>query len=125
MLDDKLKTQLKTYLERVTLPVELVSSLDDRPASQEMRELLDEIGELSDKVSVWHDGSDARRPSFSISRAGESMAVRFAAVPWVMSSARWSWRCCRPADTRPSWRPMSSRRFGRWRATSSSRAMYP
>ena len=81
MLDDKLKTQLKTYLERVTLPVELVSSLDDRPASQEMRELLDEIGELSDKVSVWHDGSDARRPSFSISRAGESMAVRFAAVP--------------------------------------------
>ncbi len=81
MLDDNLKAQLKTYLERVTRPVELVSSLDDRPASQEMRELLDEIGALSDKISVRHDGSDARRPSFSISRAGEDMGVRFAAIP--------------------------------------------
>jgi alkyl hydroperoxide reductase subunit F len=61
--------------------VELVSSLDDRAASQEMRELLDEIGALSDKIAVRHDGNDARRPSFSISRAGADMGVRFAAVP--------------------------------------------
>ena len=81
MLDDSLKGQLKAYLERVTLPVELVSSLDDRPASAEMRELLDEIGALSDKITVRHDGSDARRPSFSISRAGADMGVRFAAIP--------------------------------------------
>ncbi len=81
MLDDSLKGQLKIYLERVTRPVELVSSLDERPASQEMRELLDEIGELSAKISVRHDGSDARRPSFSISRAGEDMGLRFAAIP--------------------------------------------
>ncbi len=81
MLDDSLKAQLKTYLERVTQPVELVSSLDDRPASAEMRELLDEIGALSDKITVRHDGSDARRPSFSISRAGHDMGVRFAAIP--------------------------------------------
>ena len=40
MLDDTLKTQLKAYLERVLHPVELVASLDDRPASAEMRELL-------------------------------------------------------------------------------------
>jgi NADH-dependent peroxiredoxin subunit F len=81
MLDDKLKTQLVAYLERVTRPVELVSSLDDRPASQEMRELLDEIGALSEKISVRHDGNDARRPSFSISRSGADMGVRFAAIP--------------------------------------------
>lgn len=81
MLDDNLKTQLKGYLERVTRPVELVSSLDDRPASQEMRELLDEIGALSDKIAVRHDGNDARRPSFSISQAGADMGVRFAAIP--------------------------------------------
>jgi NADH-dependent peroxiredoxin subunit F len=81
MLDDNLKTQLKAYLERVTRPVELVSSLDDRPASQEMRELLDEIGALSDKIAVRHDGNDARRPSFSISQAGADMGVRFAAIP--------------------------------------------
>ena len=81
MLDDGLKAQLKAYLERVTRPVELVSSLDDRPASQEMRELLDEIGALSDKIAVRHDGNDARRPSFSISQAGADMGVRFAAIP--------------------------------------------
>ena len=81
MLDDSLKTQLKTYLERLTQRVELVSSLDDRPASQEMRELLDEIGALSDQIAVRHDGNDARRPSFSISRAGADMGVRFAAIP--------------------------------------------
>ncbi len=65
----------------MTQPVELVASLDDRPASHEMRELLDEIGALSDKISVRHDGSDARRPSFSISRVGADMGVRFAAIP--------------------------------------------
>ena len=81
MLDATLKAQLQGYLERVTQPVELVSSLDDRPASQEMRELLDEIATLSDKIAVRHDGTDARRPSFSISRAGHDMGVRFAAIP--------------------------------------------
>ncbi len=81
MLDDSLKAQLRNYLERVTQPVQLVASLDDRPASQEMRELLDQIGELSDKITVRHDGNDARRPSFSISRLGQDMGVRFAAIP--------------------------------------------
>ncbi len=81
MLDTPLKNQLKAYLERVTQPVQIVSSLDDRAASGEMRELLDEIATLSDKILVRHDGSDARRPSFSISRAGHDMGVRFAAIP--------------------------------------------
>jgi alkyl hydroperoxide reductase subunit F len=81
MLDDNLKTQLKGYLQRVTRPVELVSSLDDRPASQEMRELLDQIGALSEEITVRHDGNDERRPSFSISQAGANMGVRFAAIP--------------------------------------------
>ena len=81
MLDTPLKTQLKAYLERVTQPLQIVSSLDDHAASGEMRELLDEIATLSDKILVRHDGSDARRPSFSISRAGHDMGVRFAAIP--------------------------------------------
>jgi len=81
MLDATLKTQLKAYLERVTLPIEIVASLDDRPASQEMRELIDDVAALSDKIAVRFDGTDARRPSFNISRAGEAMGVRFAAIP--------------------------------------------
>ena len=81
MLDDTLKTQLAGYLQRLTTPVDLVASLDERPASGEMRELLDEIAALSPLLRVRHDGTDARRPSFSISRAGHDMGVRFAAIP--------------------------------------------
>src|SRR5512134_32409 len=81
MLDDTLKTQLAAYLQRLTGTVEIIASLDDREASREMRELLDEIAALSSLIRVRHDGEDARRPSFSISRAGHDMGVRFAAIP--------------------------------------------
>ncbi len=81
MLDANLKAQLKAYLERITQPVEIVASLDDRAASDEMRELLQDIDGLSPMVSVRHDGQDSRKPSFQITRAGQDMGVRFAAVP--------------------------------------------
>lgn len=81
MLDATLQAQLKGYLQRLTQPVELVASLDDRPASREMRELLEEIAGLSELVSLRLDGTDTRRPSFNISRAGAGMGVRFAAIP--------------------------------------------
>jgi len=81
MLDSNLKSQLAAYLQRLVQPIELVASLDDRPASAEMRELLEDVAALSDKISLRLDGSDARRPSFSISRVGVAMGVRFAAIP--------------------------------------------
>ena len=81
MLDNSLKAQLKGFLERLVAPIELVASLDERPASQEMRELLQDIAGLSDKIALRLDGQDERRPSFSISRAGHDMGVRFAAIP--------------------------------------------
>jgi NADH-dependent peroxiredoxin subunit F len=81
MLDDNLKTQLAGYLQRLTQPVEIVASLDQRDASREMRDLLDEVASLSPLIGVRHDGNDARRPSFSVSRAGQSMGIRFAAIP--------------------------------------------
>ncbi len=81
MLDAPLKAQLKAYLERLIYPVEVVATLDDRPASAEMKTLIEEIVSLNPKVSARFDGVDARRPSFSISRAGQDMGVRFAAIP--------------------------------------------
>lgn len=81
MLDSNIQAQLKAYLERLQQPIELVASLDDRPASEEMRELLTEIAALNDKVSARFDGNDARRPSFQITRVGADMGVRFAAIP--------------------------------------------
>ena len=81
MLDSAIQGQLKAYLERLQQPIELVASLDERPASAEMRELLSEIAALNDKVSARFDGTDARRPSFQITRAGADMGLRFAAIP--------------------------------------------
>lgn len=81
MLDANIQAQLTAYLERLQRPIELVASLDERPAAAEMRELLTEIAALNDKVSVRFDGTDERRPSFSINAVGSDMGVRFAAIP--------------------------------------------
>jgi NADH-dependent peroxiredoxin subunit F len=81
MLDNNLKSQLSAYLERLVHEVELVASLDTSPAAAEMRTLLEEIAELSPRVTARFDGQDARRPSFQITRTGADMGLRFAAVP--------------------------------------------
>ncbi len=81
MLDDTIKAQLASYLERVQQPIELIASLDDREEAQQMRELLTEIGALSDKVTLRWDGQAARRPSFRINRVGADLGLEFAAIP--------------------------------------------
>ncbi|WP_029009802.1 alkyl hydroperoxide reductase subunit F [Azospirillum halopraeferens] len=81
MLDDSVKGQLKAYFERITQPVELVASLDDGAKSQEMNELLREIADLSDKITLVRRDDDARKPSFAINRAGTGIGVRFAGLP--------------------------------------------
>ncbi|MEV0104286.1 alkyl hydroperoxide reductase subunit F, partial [Nocardia sp. NPDC050789] len=81
MLDASLARQLKTLLEKVTRPIELVSTLDDRPKSAELAELLDEIAGLSDLVTHARTGDDARRPSFVIRRVGTGIEVGFAGIP--------------------------------------------
>ncbi len=82
MLDDTLKTQLGAYLERVTLPIEMVASLGDDDNSAQMRDLLQTIQRLrADKISVAYDGTDVRKPSFSLQRAGSDTELRFAGLP--------------------------------------------
>jgi len=81
MLDSSIKTQLKAYLEKLVQPIELVASLDDSATAQEMRSLLADIAELSDKVSLREDGQAARRPSFGIARAGQNPRIHFAGIP--------------------------------------------
>ena len=81
MLDSNLKTQLKAYLEKVTLPFEIVASLDDGEKSQEMLSLLQDIASLSDKITLKTDGQDARKPSFALNRIGGDISLRFAGLP--------------------------------------------
>lgn len=81
MLDANLQNQLKAYLEKVTQPFEIVATLDERPKSNELLEMLREITALSDKISLRTDGRDSRRPSFALVRPGESGRVVFAGLP--------------------------------------------
>ncbi|MDX2219204.1 MAG: alkyl hydroperoxide reductase subunit F [Burkholderiales bacterium] len=81
MLDNELKTQLQAYLERLTRPVEIVASVDDRESSREMLALLDDIKNASDKITVRTDGNDARKPSFALTSPGHDIEVTFAGLP--------------------------------------------
>ncbi len=62
MLEPTLKSQLQTYLERVTQPFDIVASLDDGAKSAELWELLTEIASLTDKITLRSDGTDTRVP---------------------------------------------------------------
>ena len=81
MLDANLKAQLKSYLERVTQPIEIVASLDDGAKSQEMLELLKDVASLSSQIALLDNGNDARKPSFSINHPGSDISLRFAGIP--------------------------------------------
>ncbi len=82
MLDQDIKTQLAAYLQRVTHPFELVASLDNSDTSREMLDLLQTIqSQRSDKITLRTDGSDARKPSFTLQRVGADNSLRFAGLP--------------------------------------------
>lgn len=81
MLDDALKGQLAAYLEKLQTPIELIASLDHSEKSKEIQSLLENIAALSDQVSLRLDGSNPRRPSFGVAKAGEAARVHFAGLP--------------------------------------------
>lgn len=83
MLDTQLQTQLKSYLQRLQKPLQLVATLDESEASGQVRALLQQIAALHDSITVTEDNSraDVRRPSFLITNPGVDTGVRFAGVP--------------------------------------------
>ncbi|MEN9618904.1 MAG: Alkyl hydroperoxide reductase subunit [Pseudomonadota bacterium] len=81
MLDDALKAQLQQYLGMLRQPIRLIASLDDSETGNDMRQLLDTIASLSDKVSLDTTGTDARKPSFVVAGENETQGVRFAGLP--------------------------------------------
>jgi alkyl hydroperoxide reductase subunit F len=83
MLDNNLKAQLAAYLQRMTHPVEITSSLDDTSGSADMRALLQDIAAASPLVTVTETGSAGpqRTPSFLVHRPGQATGPRFAGLP--------------------------------------------
>ena len=82
MLDAKLKSQLKAYLEKLFEPIEIVAAIGTDAKSIELQNLLREIVELSPSIT-YRESNDTneRTPSFAIARKGEEARVRFAGIP--------------------------------------------
>lgn len=82
MLDTNLKTQLKGYLERLVRPVEIIAYAGDDAKSRELLQLLEQIREQSDKITIKHgDVAGARVPSFALTSPGEDIHLVFAGLP--------------------------------------------
>jgi NADH-dependent peroxiredoxin subunit F len=82
MLDSDVQAQLKSYLERISQPVEIVASTDDSDKSREMLELLSDIQSASNLVTVaaQRDATQVT-PSFALRRPGADAQIRFAGLP--------------------------------------------
>jgi alkyl hydroperoxide reductase subunit F len=82
MLDANIAAQLKSYLQNVKRPIELIAALDDSAKANEMRDLLQEIAGMSDLITLIEDAdSDTRKPSFQVKQPGGEEKIRFAGIP--------------------------------------------
>lgn len=79
-LDSSLKNQLSQYLQLLENPISLVVSLDDSDNSIKLKEFVDEIAELSEKITV-KEGQLQYTPSFAVDRENEESGVVFAGIP--------------------------------------------
>ncbi len=81
MLDSDMSAQLQNYMGLLRRPFTISASLGNDAKSGEMRDLLQQIAGMSDKISLQLDGSDARQPSFALTRADAEQHLRFATIP--------------------------------------------
>ena len=79
-LDAKLIEQLKQYLALLEQLVSFHISLDESDQSQKMKDFIEEIANLSDKLSVEEVAAELT-PSFSLAVDGRDSGIRFAGVP--------------------------------------------
>jgi len=81
MLDDNIKSQLKVYFEKIVSPIILTATLDASSSASEMLELLNEVAEQSDKITVKTDGNAKNSPSFTVGKVDEVARITFSGLP--------------------------------------------
>lgn len=80
MLDQDIKQQLAGYLELMENDIVIKASLADDDISKEMKELVNEIADMSAKITVQETQLE-RTPSFSVNRLNEDTGITFAGIP--------------------------------------------
>ena len=74
MLDQNLKNQVKGYLQLLEREVVISISLDDSENSKKLRDFVDEVVSLTDKIKV--EEADLKfKPSFSLSSGSVMLAT--------------------------------------------------
>lgn len=83
LLDSNLTTQLAGLLEKMVNPINLVAYVDSSENSQKVIELLQEVANQSNKITVIKDDKSSmkRIPSFSITNPQNNVSVSFAGLP--------------------------------------------
>lgn len=85
-LEANIKQQLQQYIQMLREPIVLSESLDSSAGATEMHDLLVEITNMSDKITLVQE-ENARKPSFAVKRAEthsqaqKTVGVRFAGIP--------------------------------------------
>ncbi len=81
-LDTKIKEQLNQYMTKLVNPVEIIAYLDNSPASISMKELLEELEGMSEKISLIEKADPKERtPSFKVNLQEEETGIQFAGIP--------------------------------------------
>lgn len=82
MLDTNLKNQLKTYLQNLKSPVELVVALDGSDKAAELKSLAEDIASLSSLIHLKDETDPAvLKPSMLVRSTVKNTEIRFAGVP--------------------------------------------
>ncbi len=85
MLDQNTSAQLKTLLERLEGPIELVATLNGSEKSDKIKELVEEVAALSPLVTARFDGQNSRAPSFGVAKAVNNRVFSLRVCRWDMS----------------------------------------
>ncbi|MGF7127017.1 alkyl hydroperoxide reductase subunit F [Natronobacillus azotifigens] len=80
MLEKEIKAQLSQYLDLLEGDIQIKVSAGTDKVSEEMLALVNEISDMSDKISV-EKADLPKTPSFSVNRVGEDTGVTFAGIP--------------------------------------------
>ena len=79
-LDAQIKGQLAQYLQLLESDVVLQAQLGDDENSQKVRDFLEEIAAMSERISI-APANLSRTPSFKIAKLGQESGVEFAGLP--------------------------------------------
>ncbi len=80
LLDSDIKAQLNEYFKLLEGDVVIKASTGSDKVSEDMKALVEEIAQMSDKIRV-EEAALPRTPSFSINRSDEDMGISFAGIP--------------------------------------------